>query len=64
MSVLDVFINGLFLLNIKKYETIAKKKKKKKMKAFQNILDDQIVKQAKYEQIKVVSFTIGLWNHG
>lgn len=36
------------------------KKKKKKMKAFQNILDDQIVKQAKYEQIKVVSFTIGL----
>ena len=30
------------------------------MKEFQNIFDDQIVKQAKYEQIKVVSFTIGL----
>ena len=36
------------------------KKKKKNMKAFKNILDDQILKQAKYEQIKVVSFTIGL----
>ena len=63
MSVLDIFIHGLFLWNIKKDETIAKKKKKN-IKAFQNILDDQIVKQAKYEQIKVVSFTIGLWNHG
>ena len=29
MSVLDVFIHGLFLWNIKKDETIAKKKKKK-----------------------------------
>ena len=43
------------LLNKKK-----KKKIEKMMKAFQNILDDQTVKQAKYEQIKVVSFTIGL----
>ena len=30
------------------------------MKEFKNILYDQIVKQPKYEQIKVVSFTIGL----
>ena len=35
-------------------------KKKKKDESISNILDDQIVKQAKYEQIKVVSFTIGL----
>ena len=30
------------------------------MKEFKKILDDQTVKQAKYEQTKVVSFTIGL----
>ena len=30
------------------------------MKEFKNILDYKILKQAKYEQIKVVSFTIGL----